>query len=114
VLDVLKAKYPGEFTDPKGDSVRYAKIIIQDLFKSDDEPNQAADRIKKVVDDFLQQRKNAAEARKKATQPVVRRPSVTPQSPAAGTDSSGDSEPDYGAAVSIRQLSHTERGEPSI
>jgi hypothetical protein len=96
VMDRLKATDARTFGDPKSDGARYASIIILDAYKSHEPPDAAAEHIKKVVDDFLKKRKEAADARKKATRPVVRRPTVTPAEP----EVAGDSSPDYSEAAS--------------
>jgi hypothetical protein len=89
VLDELKAKYPQQFSDPKSDSLRLARIIVPDAFKSDEDPEHAVERIKKVVDDFLRKRQETAAARA-AAQRTVRRASPPREATSEPDQSGGD------------------------
>ncbi|THD68519.1 MAG: tail fiber domain-containing protein [Bradyrhizobium sp.] len=99
VLALLKTKYFEYFSDPKGDATRLAKIIIPAAFVRQDEPDVAAEDIKIAVDKYMQERKNSAEARKKAIQRVAKRPSVL-QEAVADPELAPDAHPDYGAIAS--------------
>jgi hypothetical protein len=96
VMDRLVAMDGKTFGDAKGDAARYASLLIADAYKNDEPPDVAAEHIKRVADDFLKKRKETADARKKASQPVVRRPTVAPSEP----EVVGDSSVDYSAAAS--------------
>jgi hypothetical protein len=99
VMAALKRKYPGQFDNPNGDAVRFAKIVIQQEFTSEHEPDSAAENTKAFVDQFMKNRQTAAEARKKASQRVAKRPSAL-QEVVSDPEVAGETAPDYGEIAS--------------
>jgi hypothetical protein len=97
VLDRLKAMDAKTFGNSNTEASRYALMVIPDAYKNGEPPDAAAEHIKKLTGDFLKRRKETADARKKASQPVVRRPTVAaPTEP----EVAGDSSVDYSEAAS--------------